>query len=123
MKKHLDSTVALILGVLAVAAGITQQGSLLIAGPIILIGALAYRSAKKRNLGEAKNYLLRKILEAIALIAIIAAVLLQKDLARQIATDPVPNLIIPLWIIIAYLIVVFRKPKVINEIEDASKHD
>jgi hypothetical protein len=124
MKKHLGSTVALILGALTFVAGITQQqGSLLIAGPIIFVGAFAYRSAKKRILGEVKNSLLRKILEAVAVIVIIMAVLLQNDLARLIATDPVPNLIIPLWVIIAYIIVVLRRPKVINEIEDVNKHD
>ncbi len=124
MKKHLGSTVALILGALIFAAGITQQqGSLLIAGPIIFVGAFAYRSAKKRNLGEVKNSLLRKILEAVAVIAIIVAVLLQNDVARLIATDPVPNLIIPLWVIIAYVIIVLRRPKVINETEDVNKHD
>ncbi len=124
MKKHLGSTIALVLGVLTFAAGITQlQGSLIITGPIIFVGALAYRSAKKRNLGEAKNSLLRKFLEALAIVAIIAAVLLQKDLGRQIATDPIPHLIIPLWVIIAYVIGVLKRPKVINEIEGVNKHD
>jgi hypothetical protein len=124
MKKHLGSTVALILGALTFVAGITQQqGNLLIAGPIILVGAFAYRSAKKRNLGEVKNSLLRKIIEAVGVIAIIVAVLLQNDLKRLIATDPFPNLIIPLWAIIAYVIVVFRRQKVINGIGDVNKHD
>ena len=106
----MGSTLALILGIFTFVAGVTQQqGDLLIAGPVIIVGTLAYRSAKKRNLGEAKNSILRKGLEGIAIVAILAAVLLQNDLKRQIATDPVPNLIIPLWAIIAYAVVVLRK--------------
>lgn len=115
MKKHLGSTVALILGALTFVAGLTQPGSLLIAGPIIIVGALAYRSARKRHLGEVKNSLVRKGLEGAAIVAILAAVLLQNDLARQIVNDPVPNLLIPLWAIIAYSIVAFKKPKVVSE--------
>jgi hypothetical protein len=115
MKKHLGSTVALILGALTLVAGLTQPGSLLVAGPIIIVGALAYRSAKKRHLGEVKNSLVRKGLEGTAIVSIVAAVLLQNDFRRQIATDPVPNLVIPLWAIIAYSIIAFKKPKVASE--------
>ena len=35
-------------------------------------------------------------------------VLLQNDAAKQIETDPVPNLIIPLWAIIAYVVLIFK---------------
>ncbi len=44
MKKHIVSTAALVLGVLAFATGVNKLGSLLITGPIIILGALAYRS-------------------------------------------------------------------------------
>lgn len=121
MKKHLGSTVALILGALTLVAGLTQPGSLLVAGPIIIVGALAYRSAKKRYLGEVKNSLVRKGLEGAAIVAIVAAVLLQNDLPRLIATDPVPNLVIPLWAIIAYSIIVFKKPKVASDAPNVNK--
>lgn len=123
MKKHLGSTVAIVLGVLTFGSGVARPGSLLIAGPIIVVGALAYRSAKKRNLGEVKNSLQRKGLELAAIAAIFAAVLLQKDLANLIATDPVPNLIIPLLAIIAYSIIALKKPKVAQEGNDVNKHD
>ena len=111
MKKHLGSTLAIIIGVLTFAAGTTRPGALLVAGPIIIVGALAYRSAKKRNLREAVNSTLRRSLEAIAVISIIAAVLLQKNVAEQIITDPIPNLLIPLWAVVAYAAVAFRKPR------------
>jgi hypothetical protein len=110
-KRHLGSTVSIVLGLSTFAAGINQKSSLLVAGPILVIGAFAYRSAKKRYLGEVANSLFRKFLEAIAIIAIVAAILLQKNLKVLIATDPVPNLIIPLCVLIAYAIIALRKPK------------
>lgn len=115
MKKHLGSTIALIIGVLSLIFGLANPGSLLVAGPVIILGALAYSSAKKRWLGEAKQSLLRKSLEAIAMVVIVAAVLLQNNVAALIASDPVPNLIIPLWAVIAYLVVALKKQKTAGE--------
>ena len=115
MKKHLGSTIALIIGVLSLVSGLANPGSQIVAGPVIILGALAYRSAKKRWLGEAKPSLLRKFLEAIAMVVIVAAVLLQNNVAALIASDPVPNLIIPLWVVIAYLVVAFKKQKTASE--------
>ena len=110
MKKHIGSTIALILGFLSFVSSVANPSnrSGLIAGPVIILGALAYRSAKKRMLGEANNTALRKGLEVLALIMIAAAILLQKNLTNLIVTDPVPNLIIPLWAIIAYMIIVSK---------------
>ena len=116
MKKHIGSTIALAFGVLTLISGLTKPNGLLITGPVIILGALAYRSAKKRMLGEVKTSLLRKGLEATAIIIIVAAVLLQNDLTNQIITDPVPNLIIPLWVIVAYTIIVFKKKKDTKEV-------
>ena len=115
MKKHIGSTIALILGIISLAAGVTQLNSLIVAGPVIILGALAYRSAKKRRLGEVKTTLLRKGLEVSALVIIIVAVLLQRDLKNLIATDPIPNLIIPLWAIVAYIIVASKQEKASNQ--------
>ena len=49
MKKHIGSTIALILGILYFISGLTKGNSGLIAGPIMILGALAYRSAKEEN--------------------------------------------------------------------------
>jgi hypothetical protein len=107
MKKHIGSTIALILGFLSFAGSVANPANPggLIAGPVIILGALAYRSAKKRKLGEVHNTAMRKGLEISALIIIAAAILLQNDLKTLIATDPVPNLVIPLWAIIAYVVI------------------
>ena len=113
MKKHLGSTLSLVLGALTLAAGITQpaSGGLLVAGPVIILGALAYRSAKKRYLGEVANSMLRRSLEAAALLLLLAVVALQRNVTELIESDPVPNLLIPLWAVMAYAIVGFRSAK------------
>ena len=113
MSKHLGSTAALVLGLLTLAAGVTQPGAgaLLLAGPIILVGALAYRSAKKRLLGEVTSSSVRRGAEIMAIILIVASVLLQRNALEQLVLDPVPNALIPLWAIVAYALVAFRKPR------------
>ena len=92
MKKHIGSTAALVFGVLAFISGVVQlrpvegttsSGDLLISGLIIVLGALSYRSAKKRYLGEKNGSLLRKIFELTAIIVILAAVLLQNNTKEQ----------------------------------------
>ena len=104
MKKHIGSTISIVLGILLFASVSTNPNGL-VTGSIIILGALAYRSAKKRKLGDVNTTLLRKGLEISALIIIAAAVLLQNDLKTLIASDPVPNFIIPLWAIVAYAVI------------------
>jgi hypothetical protein len=71
------------------------------------LGALAYWSAKKRKLGEVKSTPVRQCLEVALLVLICLAILLQNDLIYRIESDPVPNVILPLWAIAAYLIIAF----------------
>ena len=110
-KKHIGSTLGIVLGILAIVSGLTMPGSILIAGIVMLVGALAYRSAKKRKMQEVNNTVLRKALEGIGIFGLIALIVLQKDLKELIATDPVPNFIIPIFVLIAYLIALIRKNK------------
>ena len=116
VKKHLGSTAALVVGVISLVSGLANPGALIVAGQIIILGALAYRSAKKRWLGEAKQSLLRKSLEATAMVGLVAVVLLQNNLAALVVSDPVPNLIIPLWAVIAYSIIAFKKQRTTKEL-------
>ena len=109
MKKHIGSTIALVLGILYFLSGLTNPNSGLIAGPIMILGSLSYRSAKRRKLGSVKSTSIRKYLEVTAICIIIVSVIFQKNLSYLIATDPVPNLIIPLWAIIAYIIIAIKK--------------
>ncbi len=117
-KQHLGSTIALVLGIiclLGLAGNLAQQNltSSFLVGPVITLGALAYRSAKKRYLGEVNNTLLRKSLEILSIVIILALVLLQNNVLWQMANNPFSNLFVPLWAIIAYVIIAVRKPKVI----------
>jgi hypothetical protein len=42
-------------------------------------------------------------------VAILAIVGLQNNLKQQIVADPTTNILIPLWAIVAYLIIIFKK--------------
>ena len=106
-KRFLGSTLAIVLGILAVlsfpaAVQDESSGTGGVAGLIMILGAVAYRSRKRRLLGLLPATLARKIREALALVAILLGVGLQRDLGALLAADPVPNLIAPLWALIAY---------------------
>ncbi len=101
-----NSKSALLLGVLITLAGV-QNPSLFAAGLSVIIGTLAYKSAKNRKLGVTKPSTAKQILEIVGLILIVLAVAWQNDLKRIIVEDPFPNIFIPAWLITAYLTVVF----------------
>ena len=105
--RFLGSTLAIVVGVLYFAGGANQvqdggEAPGLIAGPIVVLGALAYRSRKRRLLSLSKATPVRRGIEVLALALIPAVWLLQKNILFLIATDPVPYLVIPLWAVIAY---------------------
>jgi CheY-like chemotaxis protein len=109
---HLGSTVAVVFGVLAFFGAMGGVGSgdhafegLLTAGSVLILGALAYRSAKKRRLGEVASTPLRCVGEGIAILLLLLSVLLQKDLEKQIVTEPFATVLIPVWALVAYLLV------------------
>ena len=116
-KRFIGSTIALVVGILAALAGLAQAASgkgisTFNAGVVMMLGSLAYRSAKMRKLGIAKTTSGRLVVEWLALAVILAVVLLQKDLFQLMYEDPVPNLIIPLWVLVAYFVVLlFTKPQ------------
>ncbi len=105
--RFLGSTLAIVFGAIyflgapaRLAAGDDTAG--FIAGPIMILGALAYRSRKRRLLGLRKETMLRRSVEALALVSIVLLIILRNDIAFEIATDPFPYLVIPAWAIIAY---------------------
>jgi hypothetical protein len=107
--RHLGSSLALVFGCLAAIAGIAQVGNGVqsgsaVGGAVMVIGALAYRSAKKRRLGEVNSTLIRRTVEYALLLSLILIVLLQNNLKYLIASDPVNNAVIPLWAVIAYTV-------------------
>ena len=107
-KQFFGSTIALGLGVVLILGRIPRisQGepnalSHLIAGVVMVLGALAYKSAKKRHLGFAKTSPLRYAIETVCLMGILLAVLGQKNVNDLMYEDPVTNLVIPIWAFLA----------------------
>ena len=81
--KHLGSTVALFLGALAFIGAASRIGNgdpvapgVLKAGLVLIVGALVYRSAKRRRLGEVASTSARRVLEGIAIGLMFLSVLL-----------------------------------------------
>jgi hypothetical protein len=110
MLKHLGSTIAIILGLIMIATIAAQpQSSLPIAGAVTLLGALAYRSCKRRRLGEVPSTTLRKGLELLALIAAVLIILFQTGLKERLILDPVPNILPIVWVLVAYAVAMLRK--------------
>ena len=106
-RRFLGSTLAIMFGLLYfLSAPASWQrggsGAGIIGGSVMIFGAVAYRSRKRRLLGVARAKVARKTLEVLALVVILLVVGLQRDLKILIATDPVLNLIVPLCAFIAY---------------------
>ena len=80
----------------------------LMAGPIMVLGAFAYRSAKRRALGEATASMGRQIVETVLILLIVASVVFRNDLRAAIVIHPVPTLLIPAWCVVAYVIAAVR---------------
>lgn len=112
VNQHTGSTVAIAFGFLALVAGwMKLESSMLVAGPVMILGGMAYRSAKNRWLGEVEETAGRIAAELLAVVSILALVLLQNGIKQRAVENPFPNVIIPLWVIVAYLVVAFRRPQ------------
>jgi hypothetical protein len=115
--RHAGSSIAFLAGGLAIIGELSnlaqtgdgphKGGTMIIAGIVMFLGALAYRSAKKRRLGEATSIRTRQFLEVALLVLICIAVLRQHNLSDLIKTDPVPNIVMPVWAILVYFAVAF----------------
>jgi hypothetical protein len=102
-------TSALILGAIVLISGANPgQYQNLVTGFIIIIGTLAYRSAKKRIASGVKNNT-KFAFEIIAMVVIVLAIGLQSNLGKVLVEDPFPNVIIPLVMIGSYIYVLIKK--------------
>ena len=104
--RFLGSSLALVIGALGILGGVAavtegRSTSTLWAGTIIVLGALVYRSRKRRILGERESTRLRICTEYAVLLVILAAWLLQKDFLYLVATDPAPQTV-PVLVFLAY---------------------
>ena len=117
--RHLGSTFALILGGFMFVGGLgsflntiehPEEASFKDAiefcqgGLAIIFGALAYRSAKKRKLGEVNSTHERQLIEIALIVASTAIILARPNLKYHIATEPLIHLAIPVWVILAYFV-------------------
>jgi hypothetical protein len=82
-RQRIGSTVALLLGALAFIGAATRIGNgdpiapgVLKAGLVLILGALVYRSVKRRRLGEVESTSARRVWEVIAIVLMFLSVLL-----------------------------------------------
>jgi ABC-type Co2+ transport system permease subunit len=110
--KNIGSNFTLVFGSLFLITGLSKATEgfsnlgfdMINTGFIMLVGALVYKSAKKRAQAEVKNSILRRIAELISLIAAILVVILQNNFVDRIYENPIPILALA-WILIIYLII------------------
>ncbi len=107
------STLSLVLGVLMFLGAVGQitnpngnHGGL-VSGPIMIVGALIYRSAKKRRETQGKN-VVRMIAELAGFATILFLAFGQNNLQQRQVTDPATNLMVPVWALIAYAIAAYQ---------------
>ena len=112
-KKFIGSTIILAVGVLMMVGSLTNPNptatlSDSLPGLFMILGALAYRSAKQRKLKLVENTKKRKLLEFLALILIAVLILLGPDILQLIPDGNITTLVIFVLAIVAYL---FAVPK------------
>jgi parvulin-like peptidyl-prolyl isomerase len=117
MRNHLWTSIAIGCAILIFASGIqavlaNSSGGQLLSGEVILLSAIACRSANKRRLKEVSNSTLRKVIEALLILVLILLVVLQNDLAVRIEIDPAPNLIIPVICFMFYALAFYKATKI-----------
>ena len=115
-KRFIGSQLALVLGTSGMLGGITaisSDGSTggLFTGPLMILGAAAYSSRKRRRIGLKPETAARKTFEGICLGLITTMWLGVSDLGNAMMTEPASHLITPLWALIAYPCAGFRIAK------------
>ncbi|HEY6983833.1 hypothetical protein [Reyranella sp.] len=107
---HLGSSVALVLGFFGLFGELgsefkgAEPSGMMVGAPIMILGALAYRSAKKRALGEVASGPARWLFEGATILLILFLLAAQPNVSTLMATDPGPYFVIPLWALTAYLV-------------------
>jgi hypothetical protein len=122
--RHMGSTIAIVLGLVYFAGSLSpsnpsHDGS--IAGPVMVLGALAYRSAKRRALGEATASMGRLVIETVLILLIVASVVFRNDLRTAIVINSAPTLLIPAWCVVAYVVAAVRAWKARETPKPAAK--
>ena len=118
MKRYLGSTIVIVVGVLSIVAGLNsmannQQDNNFFVGTTMVLGGLAYKSAKKRYLLETPDTSFLKLGEAALLAISLALLLLQNHLWLKMAYQPITYIIAPVWALVAYAIITLKKRKTV----------
>lgn len=74
----------------------------------MLLSALACRSANKRRLMEVQSNKKRTMYEFLLIFVMFLLVILQNGISDLIATDPVPNFVIPVICFIFYALAFYK---------------
>ena len=81
----------------------------IVGGIAAIMGAIAYRLAKQRRLGLRPDFGARRNVEVVFLALVFLTPVVQTVMAVDFVTRPWSNLIIPVWTLIAYAFVRFKK--------------
>ena len=122
MRKHIWTSLAIALAILTWASGLQTLSGNLLAGEVMLLSALACRSANKRRFMEANSVNKRIIFEISLIVIIILLVVLQNGLMDLMATDPVPNFVIPVISLMFYALA-FYKARNIKKVEEVTEQN
>ena len=103
----IGSMAALVLGWMGVAGcagaiGRGEEPATLISAPMMILGALAYRSRRRRHLGLRSDTYSRMCMEGVTLAVVVTAWLGVNDLEESIRNEPIPFLLAPIWALTAY---------------------
>ena len=114
--KHrmIGSTAALVVGVLGFLGSFGRladdQDADLIPWTFVLLGAVAYRSRRRRLLGLRSDSHARVLFEAVCLAVLAVAWLALTDVAVLVVYQPATYLMFPIWALAAYPCAGFRLP-------------
>lgn len=113
MKSFLGSFTAVIAGAFSILGGLGSRPLYvegIVAGGTIILAALAYRSAKRRKLGLREDTKLRRILEILALVVVVAPFVTIFVGPDALTRHAMSGLVVPVWSLAAYVWIVTRKP-------------
>ena len=122
-RKFIGSSIALIVGVLSMAGALVNPSPTVgisdgLPGLFMILGAVAYQSAKKRKLQLVENTRKRRILEFLALVLIALLILLGPNVPQLIQNGDILTLVIFAFAVIAYL---FARPGGIGVLQKYKK--
>ena len=108
MKKHIWTNLTIALAVLTWISGVQTSSGNMLAGEVMLLAALACRSANKRRLLEVNSNNRRISYEFVLIVVMTLLVVLQNGFKDLIALDPVPNFVIPVICLMFYVLAFYR---------------